>query len=625
MSDSGLSGTPEDVRLLLEAHGRDRDKLMRHLFGEWAGAASEPNAYQSSSGLILPNSARTVTNPLDRMRVYLTTDEIFGPGHTPSIAAIVDQVKRVSLEMAVGWCADWVAKLHHPNTTQQEVDTEFIETYLDGSHRRKIESLLREPQMVLLATQTFVVLSKIALQHCERRGEPPVNEDLRPLVTAALSLPGHLTTEVEGLADADLIVGAEGGVMGAYLVANQIFNRAPNWQAAWAVYQRCLRELPNELMDHPRVVDFEAAYVEATGVPLDDLVTICAVVWARAMGGSASFPLTYFEPLKWSPSRLDAVLDLISATPENLRDLLRDEAGTLGILWSTKTFDQFPIVRWNEHLTLLHPTWVVNRSTGLWPLLDVRRNLETRGESRRAATVSASVELTHEVFSLEVIEDLVGAQRMFRQDVLRHAYGRRSKVADAAIDYGSAWVVIEVTTAGFQLKTAAGISAESLEQDIDDIVRKARQVEATIDNIRRDEVSLAGRSAPVGIRRFHPVVVVAARFAGNPLTFTLLRERLKREGVLQGGDCAPLEVLQLDDLLAMEGANEKYGSGFLGLLSEKAADEGPLVPMIEFLADKFSTNAPLPERIDRSWKSWMETAIERLRVTDQASDDGEFE
>lgn len=624
LAGNDFYGTPEEVRRLHRASGAERDALVRRLLGEF----SEDNQrhrtmYETASGFIVPESVMMTPDPTDNWFVYLTTEEIFGPGQTVSMPNIINNVKKVSLETTLSWCAAWVAKLHHPGSTKQNVDAEFIAKHLNGSHRAKIESLLRNPHAVLLAPQTFVVIAKIALEHCERRGAPPPDdEDVRPLVSAALALPTHLTEGVDEVGDEDLIIDTDAGPMGPYLVANQLFNNAPEWRTAWAVYHRCLRELPRELKTHPRVVDFEAAYFDATGVPLDDLVTVCSVVWSRTISGHATFPMSYFDALRWDRARLDAVLDLVSASPKTLRGLLREDADSYGVLWSTRTFDQFPIVRWEEgYLTVLHPAWVVNRSTGLWPLLDVRRELEDRGERRKEGKVAGSVEHTHEHFALEVIEELVGTQRTYRDDALRRAYGSKGKVADAAIDYGTSWVVVEVTTRGFQLKTAAGISEDSLAQDIDDIVRKARQAEATINNLRRDEAALTGQSHAGGPRTFYPVVVVASRFAGNPITFTMLRERLKRDGVLQADDCAPLEVLQFEDLLAMEGASEKHGYAFLDMLAEKVAIERPLVPMLEYLAHKLGHSVPLPNRVNRSWKEWMGTAIDRLCAAGSAPEE----
>lgn len=623
MTGNDAYGTPEEVRRLLHAKGAKRDALMRERFGELPrGGRGDRTMFQLTSGLIVPESVMATPDPTEHIFVYLTTEEIFGPGQTLSMRAIIDHVKRVSLETTLAWCAVWVSKLHSPGSTKQEVDAEFVATYLAGSHRMKIENLLRNPRAVLLAPQTFVVIAKIALEHSQRRGVPAsAEEDIQPLLVAALSLPTYLAKGTDELVDEDLLIGADGGPMGAYLVANQLFNNAPEWRTAWAVYHRCLCELPRELKDHPRVVDFEAAYLDATGVPLKDLVTVCAVVWAHAISGQPTFDLSYFDPLKWDRARLDAVIKLISATPEVLRAMLREDAKAYGMLWSTRTFDQFPLVRWEKgYLTVLHPRWVVNRATGLWPLLDVRRELEKRDERKLAGKVAASVEHTYETFALEVIEGVVGVQRLYRDDALRRAYGSKGKVADAAVDYGTSWVVVEVTTPGFQLKTAAGISEDSLAQDIDDIVRKARQTEATIDNLRRDEAALTGRLPGSSRRTFYPVVVVASRFAGNPITFTMLRERLKRDGVLQANDCAPLEVLRLEDLLAMEGVSEKYGHGLLDLLAEKSSIERPLVPMLDFLAHKLGRSVPLPGRVERTWGEWMGTAIDGLRAAGNADE-----
>lgn len=616
MASNDSHETAEGVRRLLRATGAERDALMRELFGDLPGADQpEQTFHKTSSGLIVPESVTMTPEPTENWFVLVTTEEIFGVGQTVSMPTIIGNIAKVSLETALAWCAAWVAKLHYPGSTMRDVDAEFIAAHLNGSHRVKIESLLRDPRAVLLAAQIFVVIAKIALEHCERRGAPPQEgEDVRPLVFAVLALPTHLSAGVDEVVEEDLVISVDAGPMGSYIVANQLFNNAPEWRTAWAVYHRCLRELPRELRGHPRVLDFEAAYLDATGVPLDDLVTVCAVIWSRTVSGQPSFEMSYFDALKWDRARLDAVLDLVTATPDTLRDQLRQEADSFGVLWSTRTFDQFPIVRWEEgYLTVLHPAWVVNRSTGLWPLMDVRRELERRGEGSTASRIAGSVEHTYEHFALEIVEGLVGTQRMYRDDDLRRAYGKKGRVADAAVDYGTSWVVVEVTTPGFRLKTLAGVSEDALAQDIDDIVGKARQTEATIDNLRSDEAALTGYSAVPGKRRFFPVIVVASRFAGNPITFTMLRERLQRDGVLQADDCAPLEVLQLEDLLAMEGASEKHGYAFLDMLAEKATIERPLVPMLEFLSHKLGRSVPLPARVDRSWKGWIDTAINRLR------------
>lgn len=331
MAGNGFYGTPEEVKHLLSASGAVREELMRQRFGNrWVTSQSEADLYELPSGLIVPRNVMLTADPLDQMRVYLTTEEILGAGQTLPMGDIIDNIKQVPLEVALPWCASWVAKLHNPITTQREVDAEFIKTHLSTwRYRAKVENLLRDPHRVLLATQNFIVIAKIALEHCEQRGAPPAEANVAPLVNAALALPSHLTRDVEELVDDDFVVDTDAGPMGPYLVANQMFNNTPHWQTAWAIYHRCLRELPRELAGHPRVVNFEEAYLDATGVPLDDFVALCGVLWARAVGGNPTLPLSYFDALKWDEGRIEAALDLVAATPEQLRDLLRDDASSL--------------------------------------------------------------------------------------------------------------------------------------------------------------------------------------------------------------------------------------------------------------------------------------------------------
>ena len=613
MPRSNMDGTPEDVRRVLASSGIEREALMRQRFGDRAGVP-QSQLHRTEQGLWLPRTAISPGDATKNFKVYLTTAEIFNHEAPMSVGAIVRNVSEVSLELAIAWCANWVAKLQQPGRSNRDVDREFVDAHLGEPHRTKVLNLLRDPRLVLLSPQTLMVITKIAIEHCRREGPPPANADVTPLVLAVLGVPSHLTADVEGIPEEELVVDVAGGRLSSYIVANQMFNNPIDWRTAWAVFQRCLREIPEELRGHPRVVNFEAAYLDATGVDLDDLVTICAVLWGRAISDAGpTLPLAYLEPLKWGTDRINAVLDLICATPEELRNALREDATEFGLLWSTKTFDQFPVVRWGEHLTVLHPSWVVNRATGSWPLLDVRRALELRGEASQAGRIAGSVEHSHEHFALEVVESITGTNRVYRDDALRRAYGKRRSVADAAVDYGDSWVVVEVATKGFQLKTAAGVSEDALGQDLDNIVSKARQVHATIRNLRANEKPLTGRQRAVRARRFYPVVVVTSRFAGNPITLSMLRARLRVAEVLQAGDCSPLEVFDIEDLLALQGACEHYGYSLRDLLAAKAEIERPLVAMKDFLANKLGHNAPYPAIVEWSWQEWMNTAIAQLR------------
>jgi hypothetical protein len=200
-------------------------------------------------------------------------------------------------------------------------------------------------------------------------------------------------------------------------------------------------------------------------------------------------------------------------------------------------------------------------------------SLEICGDKKLKRKAEGCFEYISEVYALEVLRDAVptaGVVRLYKDDALRRAYGDRRKVADAAIDYGDAWVVVEVTTSRPQRGTVSGQSEKAVSDDLDKLVEKASQIESTIAAIRTDETALTGASSP-GHRHFHPVLVVTDGFPVNPISLTLLRERLAARGLLQNSDTGPLEVLDLEELEMIEQVHHAGGPSLRDLLAGKEA------------------------------------------------------
>jgi hypothetical protein len=63
------------------------------------------------------------------------------------------------------------------------------------------------------------------------------------------------------------------------------------------------------------------------------------------------------------------------------------------------------------------------------------------------------------------------------------------------------------------------------------------------------------------------VLVVADGFPVNPISVTLLRERLAAAGLLQQSDTAPLEVLDLEELAIIEHIQDAGGPSLRELLA----------------------------------------------------------
>jgi hypothetical protein len=357
------------------------------------------------------------------------------------------------------------------------------------------------------------------------------------------------------------------------------------------------------------------AFEDATGVRLDDLVTVCAAMWATASNGTPHLAPDYFAPLGWSDARLGAVLRLVTATPEQLAQMHRDEGDDMGVMWSVRTIRQYPVVRWaTGHLTVLDPDLVVDRATGTWPLYDILRELDNRGDQAQAQRVRGSYSHLFEHYVSEIVAGMTGTgplQRIYGETELRAAFGRRHQVADLAVDYGPSWIVLEATTSGVQLRTFAGVSDESVAQDIQTIVRKATQIDRTI-KLLRDRQEALTKHRFTGRRRFHPVVVVAGASPGGPVFMTLLRDALATRGVLQGDDVAPLEILEVEDLHVAEAVAETGGPSLITLLRGKEASTLRDMSLKDYVILDLGLHPRRSRSVQEGWPAWLHTAIATL-------------
>jgi hypothetical protein len=404
---------------------------------------------------------------------------------------------------------------------------------------------------------------------CQASGEsrlPGVPAGNLPL--ALLVLADHLANEE----DFETVVTGHAGRLEREIISNQIFNAHGSEVNMMDRFLRRWVELPEELPAHPRVVNLLDAFEDATGVSLLDFAALGMALWSSAQQGRPRVSPDHFASLNWDRLRLERALDLLVADIAQLRVGVLDEVERDGITWAVATFERFPVVRmWDQSLLVLDPHLLARRFMGLLPLFDVTDALQRRGDTRLKKKVEGCYEHVSEAYGMELLRSAVpdvGAVRLYDEDALRRAYGTARKVVDAAIDYGDGWVIVEITSSRPKRGTVSGQSEESVSDDLDKLVRKAGQLASTIDALRSNESALTG-AAPVVSVRFHPVLVVADGFPVNPISLTMLRERLSAAGVLQQHDVAPLEVLDLEELELVDQIHRTGGPSLRQLLREK--------------------------------------------------------
>lgn len=491
-----------------------------------------------------------------------------------------------------------------------------MKKFLLDPYKTKALNLLRDPRRVMVVPQTIHYLAKLAFLFCPLDA-PSGPEQTAALLMALFNLPAHLDSGVQPLDEADeYIVTSTAGPLECYFIANHMFNSRLDIMTVLTVFQRCWLDLPAENPDDPRMLDLPAEYEAATGVPLADLTALCLVLWAGAVNGTTLHNLSQVNVFGWSDERFERALDLISCAPDEMRTSIIEAEKTFGLLWTTRAFAFHPVVRWGEHITVIDPDLLILRTTGLWPLMDIQRCLAggSRETKAHVERVKIAAHHAHEQFAEEMLQDVAGITRLYDEDALRAAYGRKSQVADVAVDYGHSWVVAEVTTTGFQDLTAAGTSPIAVTEDLDKAVRKARQLQATITNLRRNTNKLTRDGRTDRVRVFYPVLVVTTRFPASPITMTMLWERLREENLLQGDDVAPLEVMELNDLCAAVGAVE-HGHSLAALLEGKRGSPMSRMSMRDYLHEKLRGSVPQPRKVQDTWQKVFDPVIEAVRVT----------
>ncbi|MFE5178577.1 hypothetical protein ACFQ93_33335 [Streptomyces sp. NPDC056601] len=115
-----------------------------------------------------------------------------------------------------------------------------------------------------------------------------------------------------------------------------------------------------------------------------------------------------------------------------------------------------------------------------------------------AARAKQTLRHCSEVYVSEVLHAITRdegtTRRVYDDAELKAAYTAQGQcIADAAIDYPGAWIVIEVTTTQLRREAATAVPGESQIEDIDKLVEELDQIDETITALRGDETAAAGR------------------------------------------------------------------------------------------------------------------------------------
>ncbi|MEU4249377.1 hypothetical protein AB0F15_18395 [Amycolatopsis sp. NPDC026612] len=324
--------------------------------------------------------------------------------------------------------------------------------------------------------------------------------------------------------------------------------------------------------------------------------------------------------LSWRREQLDAVLRLLARDRHALLQVIDDDgfAGT----WSFNAFERFPILLLDSgEMVVIDPEFVMNRVYGWLPMWDIAFAMKSLAESVDVEPGNSDLELdtvvgylrkNTERYVLEVLEAIAPRRGIFKrlwgEDELIAAYPRKKgrQVCDAVIEEADAWVAFEVSSRQVQRKLVAAASPQALLEDVvRGVVAKAKQLEATLSRLRRDESPLTGRPR-MDNRRFVPVLAISEGFPLGPVTRAVIDERLRLEGVLQDSELRLLHIMGVDELELLEYVVTMGGRTLVDLLDAHASSSLAQMNLKDFLHEHLGGHHP-PDRQMALWRKALDT------------------
>lgn len=572
---------------------------------------------QLPNKLIVPERYARPVQPIDQMRTFLTCKEVFGSSFP--IDQAYDELRRISIYEVIVSVAAIFRALRQPGIKFTDIDMWFASEFFQDPARIRAINLLRGSNRTLVVPQALLKLLQLALLHSPPSVPP---EESRGNVVAALMI---ITDNLgRGSVDKDMqyVLKDVPGDLGRELIANQIFNAQLYEPHSLGRFVRTWLQLPVEHVNDSQVVNLEEAYFRYSGLKLRDVIAVGIALWAGALQHGALIGAGYYRNSALSADRFNKALSLISTPIPTLRGLIEEEAGQGAADWAFDTFNRFPIVRLsNDELIVLDPDMLMRRVFSWTALFDIENGTVDVSESkkeRRKSIERIKNCLRHltEIYTSEVLDSIApslpSTPRVYHDSQLMQAYSaNRIQVADAAIDYGDAWVVVETTTTHMRRDSVKGRSDDAVVADLRKFVDEARQIDSTISCLREREQDLTGH-APAGSKKFYPLIVATEGFPTSPITMTLLRDMLRERNVLTQMDTMPLEVVDITELEMIEGVQAEGGPNLKQLLDSKSRASLKLCSMNQYLLTEARLNPKRPPRVNRLFAEGVNAAIKEL-------------
>lgn len=493
-------------------------------------------------------------------------------GKRSSRADLVERIRRYQLEPLIILLGRIAAILERSDldevTRQAGIASGFLAEPLRALWRQAFVSFsVRGERPVAFSTLQVLNLMKVAFAELpieESRGDP---SDLAPLGEALLMMTDLMNSEPQPQPGTPEYRDA----LFRDVFANGLFHASDHDAHVLArSHDLYLVDRPH-LRGRPAYIDLPALVKRSIGLDVETLWSVFFALSASTMPQPADgkpFPRpllrsTYFtSAFSFTETEVDRFLSPIAIDATTLKAELATLTANGLDRYNVLPFLSRPLIQFGDRLVPVCPRFVMEKLGRGLHFIGLNPSLPKAERDKYLRYIGDVFEDdVHQLF------ERVFSNRYRRLDALKG--GHEDRIADGLIVLGDAVVVVETKAKLFTVGVRHAKSQDEMDRKLDEtVLRGARQIHATIEALRLGQLDPCLKNT----RRWYPLIVTLERMPMPPMIYDEMARRIATESLLGGGDVAPYQVLEIDDLEFLEQSLLTGGMDLRRVLEQKTQE-----------------------------------------------------
>lgn len=501
--------------------------------------------------------------------IYVTAD-VLGYDRSLDEAEVASILGNLSAYDCMGMVGRLSAAIYvQRGSFQRDFQLRLVDwlTGFDPDLRGRLRAAVVRDRAVAVFEQQLVHLARLVAAHASPRASDEFgNGSLqRDFLSCLFSVPDLLEQPEVDLRDHDQRL--------SWALRHCGIGQREDRLTLWSAYYEVFRKIWPTL-EQPGVPDADAAFERYTGMSIQDFMTV-GFAFAAGLGatnnriGTHEYvqPADYFSTTELDEAVWGEFLKTSATSLGDFRDRLRSEDERWGkARFGSLEIEKTPLLLGPDGRCYLISMGALERRVTHGILHLLAEGSMEEGHDREHFTSPFGAAFQHWAEAC-VTRSLKAAKKppTLFADVPYGPKRAPRRTSDIVLRYPKQLVVTEVVAGPLQARTVTRGDLEAFDRDVTKLIeKKATQLTNRIADILSGETAGIGLDAE-GVGWIWPVIITATPFPHRPEIGQVIRNRLKKRGLLTDPRVKVLSIISAEELAAAEGAMET-GTSLLELL-----------------------------------------------------------